>query len=376
MARAVDAALGHRPRVPALDVFRGFAVMCMLVVHTGRIAHNGANNSAFRACLTWFEPSISVAFLWLVGWSLQRSYSSRVVAGGLLASQTGTAWRRWYLSCVFRAATLYAMGVALFLLQYGVQSPDLWASPDILSTIGWAILLVGMLLPLGTQGLLGGAVALLALLATVQIGGVDVSGVNAGPGATVPLVAIACVGACHGLTCNGEAERHATLSEKSQPEKSQVLWALGGVFCALSALGLPGRLVDQHASRYANGTVWFWNHTLSGIALYGGAVVAVATAFAPLGRIRPQMSLWEGAWAAPLSLLGRHALLTYVGHLLVLGAVDRWLSLHRHWLTFVTLSLGLLGAFMGIAMVVESKHARRAQQTLRQHLGLGRNSNG
>jgi len=143
------------------------------------------------------------------------------------------------------------------------------------------------------------------------------------------------------------------------------------VVCSLVALGLPGELVDQHASRYANGTVWFWNHTLRGAAFYAGAVVAAA---AFVQGLRAHMSFWDGGWAAPLSVLGRHALLTYVGHLLVLGAVDRWLALPPGWITFVTLSLGLLGLFVGIAMVVESARYKEAQRILRIHLGH-RNSN-
>jgi len=328
----------------------------MVVVHAARLVHDGANNSQFRSALTLFEPAISAAFLWIVGSSLHRSHFS-ICRGQLRASQTGTSWRRWYRSCALRAAKLYAVGVVLFLLQYGVQSPDVWASPDILSTIAWAILLVGLLLPLGTWGLIGGAVAGFTVLATVQFGEFNVSGVNAGPGATVPLIAIACVGACHGL---GEGHR-----------SQQVVWALGGVICSLGALSLPGELVDLHASRYANGTVWFWNHTLRGTALYGGAVVAAA---AVVQGLSAQVSFWDGAWATPLSVLGRHALLTYVGHLLVLGAVDRWLPLAPSWMTFLTLSLGLLGLFVGIAMVVESARYREAQRALRVHLGLPRNS--
>jgi hypothetical protein len=343
MVRAVSSVLGIDPkRIPGLDVFRGLAVTCMVVVHAAHVTHDRASIDPFRTCLTLFEPAISAAFLWLVGWSLHQSYLRRAIGAVQHgASQTGTSWRRWYRHCALRAATLYAVGVVLFLLQYGVQSPDVWASPDILSTIAWAILLVGVLLPLGTRGLFGGAVALLAVLTTIQVLGVDVSGVNAGPGATVPLIAIACVGACHGLS----------QQELAGVRSKQVLWVLGGVLCSLIALGLPGELVDQHASRYTDGTVWFWNHTFRGVALYGGAVVAAA-AFA-------QSSEWcsrASPWTAPLSLLGRHALLTYVGHLLVLGAMDRWLSLPPPgWSSFATLSLALLGAFMGIAMVVESK---------------------
>lgn len=325
-----------------MDAFRGAAVLAMIAAHTTRLVPVNGGGNGFRAQASLFEPAISVAFLWLVGWSLERTYAR--------TSQSGTAWRNWYARALVRAATLYALGMLLFVLQYGAVAPYVWASPDVLGTIAWAIVVLGALLPLGFWGLLGGTVATLALTALLAGIGVHVSGVNAGPGAVLPLVGSACAGACHGMT------------GRQRPLNS-ARWAIFGVIAGTLALVLPGELLDLHRSELPLADApWFWNHTAKGILVYGGGVSVVAAAFA-------RSSCTSKAWA-PLQLLGRHALVAYVGHLLVLGAADRWLGLPSGWSSLVIVALGLGVAFTGIAMVLESPLGGRARRTMRQHLGL------
>lgn len=337
MARALDL-----ERSQGMDAFRGVAVMGMIVVHTTRVALAEAGESGFRTWASLFEPAVSAAFLWLVGWSLARAHAR--------ASQSGTQWRRWYERALVRAGMLYGLGVLLFVLQYGVEAPDVWASPDVLATIAWAIVFAGMLLPLGPRGLIGGTVGALVLTLVCEVLAVHVSGVNAGPGAALPLVAIACVGACHGLT---SADRGT----------SGLLWVALGLSAGAFALALPGELLDQHPARSTRyGTLWFWNHTVKGILLYGGGVAIGAAAFAHSRCSTP--------WVMPLRLLGRHALVTYVGHLFALGVVDRWLGLPPGWSTLVSVALGLAVAFVVVAMVLESELGGRIPRAVRRHLGV------
>lgn len=325
-----------------MDALRGVAVTGMIVVHTTRVVPANPGETGFRAHASLFEPAVSVAFLWLVGWSLERAYAR--------ASQSGTEWRAWYASVLIRAATLYGLGVLLFVLQYGVAAPDVWASPDVLATIAWAIVVLGALLPLGLRGLIGGTVATLALTALSEALGLRVSGVNTGPGAVLPLLGVACVGACHGVT-----GRH--------PSASHLPWVALGCSAGIVALILPGELLDLHRSAQLDtGAPWFWNHTLKGILLYGGGVAVVAGTFA-------RASCTSKVWA-PLRLLGRHALVIYVGHLLILGLVDRWIRPPPGWPSLAIVALGLGVTFTGIAMVLESALGRHARQALRQHLGL------
>lgn len=325
-----------------MDVLRGAAVLCMIAVHSARVVVPlGAGATSFRAAASLFEPAISVAFLWLVGWSLERSHAR--------TSQSGTGWWPWYSRALARAATLYGLGVLLFALQYGVVAPDIWASPDVLGAIAWAIVALGALLRWGLRGLVGGAIATLALAALVEGLRVHVSGINAGPGATLPLVVAAFAGACHGRTA------------RRRPS-SNVWCACLGAITAAAACVLPGALVDLHRSTHPHvAAPWFWNHTLKGIAVYGGAVAVFAGVLAG-ARVATRAS-------RPLELLGRHALVAYVGHLFVLGAVQRWMGLPSGWSMLVFVTSGLAVTFTSIAMVLESPLGGRARRTAR-HLGL------
>lgn len=329
-------------RDQGIDAFRGLAVLGMMLAHTTRVTLAHAQESGFRAWVSALEPAVSVAFLWLVGWSLERAFLS--------ASHSGTDWRSWYGRALVRAATLYVVGVLLFVLQYGVLSPDFWASPDVLGTIAWAIVALGLLLPLGRSGLIGGTVATLLVTLLCERLAVHVSGVNAGPGAAFPLLAVAAVGACHAL------------EDRDSPGRT-LLWLAFGAIVGVLASALPGELLDQHPSQESAGAPWFWNHTVKGILLYGSGVAVVASVCAGTGFA-------TRAWAAPLRLFGRHALVTYVGHLLVLGLVDRWLDLPAGWWSFARVALGLAVAFTGIAMALESAAAERTRRTVRQKLGL------
>lgn len=329
----------------AMDAFRGVVVTAMIVVHTTRVVPPSADESDFRdfrAYASLFEPAVSVAFLWLVGWSLERAYAR--------TSHSGTNWRSWYGSALARAATLYGLGVLLFVLQYGVVLPDVWASPDVLATIAWVIVVLGALLPLGLRGLIGGAVASVALTVLSERLVFYASGVNAGPGAVLPLLCIGCVGACH----------RATAGHRSA---SNLCWAALGCVAGIVALVLPGELLDlQRVADAGTQELWFWNHTTKGIVVYGGGIALAAAVFA---RSRCASKLW-----APLRLLGRHALVTYVGHLLVLGGLDRWLGLPPGRSSLVIVVLGLGALFAGIAMALESTLGGHVRQAVRQHLGL------
>ena len=317
--------------------------MGMMLAHTTRVTLAQAGDSGFRACVSQLEPAVSVAFLWLVGCSLEQAYLS--------ASHSGTGWQRWYGRALARAATLYVVGMVLFALQYGVEANYFWASPDVLGTIAWAIVALGLLLRLGRWALIGGTVATLLVTLGCEHLAVHVSGVNAGPGAVFPLVAVACVGAHCGLE-----DRHRPLGT--------LLWVALGALVGALALGLPGELLDQHPSQDTRaGAPWFWNHTVKGVLLYGGGVAGAAAVF--VGT-----AVSTRAWAAPLRLLGRHALVTYVGHLLVLGVVDRWLDLPAGWWSLASVVLGLILGFSGIAMALESGFGEQARRTLRRTLGL------
>jgi hypothetical protein len=164
-------------------------------------------------------------------------------------------------------------------------------------------------------------------------------------------VGVACVGGCHGLAGTDRAS-------------STWVWAALGLCAGTLALALPGELLDLQPSGYTSDrSPWFWNHTLKGILSYGVGVAVAAAAFAGA-------RLGSRSWLAPLRLLGRHALVTYVGHLLVLGVVHRWLDLPLGWSSLVSVAVGLGTVFIGIAMALESELGARARRAARRRLGL------
>jgi hypothetical protein len=133
---------------------------------------------------------------------------------------------------------------------------------------------------------------------------------------------------------------------------------------------LPGGMRQLHPSFYTNSgagepvTVWFWNHTAKGALALVAPVAAASFLFTKVPR------WWCTAWALPLTLVGRHALVIYVGHLLVLGALDRWLKPPAGALALSVSVALLLSAFFGVALVLESVRGRALQRKVQECLAI------
>lgn len=343
-----------------MDILRGLAVIAMVVAHVARVVPAALpGSSSVRSTISLVEPGIAAAFLFLVGWSLSRSWQR--------ASQSETSalgFFAWYRDSLKRAAFLYAIGVLLFLLQYGPQFPDGVLSPDILATIAFAVVVVGAVEPLRPAVCLLGASVVLLVAGSTELSGVSLSGINAGPGGTVPVIAIAYVGAWVGKVRPAPRGR-ATL-----------LAALAAALAILVVSVWPGPSTSQHLSEYRavsaatfhDTRVWFWNHTLKGIVLYGGSVLLAFSMLSAVfsGTLAPVVS----RLTAPIALLGRHALIVYVAHLLVLGAIDRWGRPPTGEAGLFGLAGALLGAFLVVLMLVESGRGHSTQSSIRRRFGL------
>lgn len=330
-----------RRRTPArlggIDAFRGCAVLGMLLVHAERVFPPGAGASSepWRLLLQHCEPFVSACFLFLVGLSLTLAWDR--FRGD--TDRSGFYRRGWR-----RAGVLYVAGVALFVLQYGLQLPDALLSPDILSAIALAIVGVGALIPQRPLVLWSSWAGVLGISWALDSAQLGLSGLNAGPGGSVPLVAFACAGAAWGLVRRAHSEMRVV--------------ALVGVALLVSVLawGLPGEITTEYASVYALGatneltTVWFWNHTPKGVLVLSGPLALCGLSFTTLPK------LWSSSWVSPVRLLGRHALVVYVGHLLALGALDRWLrpTLGTVPLSTAMLMLMLVASCCAVALLLES----------------------
>jgi uncharacterized membrane protein YcfT len=305
---------------PGLDVLRGLLVLAMFAVHARRLqpGFTRSGTAADRAldAMMWAEPLIAAGFLFVVGTSL--ALSQRHFARG-----SGGPWRRKLLS---RAALLYALGIALFVPQYGVGLPDLLLSPGILSAIAIAIAVVGLALdtprPLPLlAAIAGGGLALTALLDWLHIG---LSGVNSGPGGALPLLSFTAAGAALELLRQRNGTRAllgffvSALPALALALASGMPWTTtrdsyyadhGGL------LALPGLLAGAEPARRL--AVGFWNHSaLGALGLLAPLGLVLLVALGSPQRLAGSRPI------APLRLLGRHALAAYVLHLAALGLVE------------------------------------------------------
>ncbi len=288
---------------------RGALVVAMFCVHAYRMqaaalprgALEQALEAAFRGLMRW-EPGIAAGFLFVSGWS----------AALRPARSLGALARRF--------AELYLLAIVLFLGQYGPAWRELLLSPGILSVLAWATVLLTVAerrrhVALAHALLASLAVALAALL---DAQGGSWVGLNAGAGGAVPLLAFASLGAL---------QHHLT-------RRARRLLSLAGLaLAALTlALGLPLTTTQWSSLPRVDGLVavtallhpsrWsalplervaFWNHSLAGVAALAGPWLALAWLAERLAR---PLSARRG-----LALLGRHALLAYVAHLGLLGAL-------------------------------------------------------
>ena len=293
---------------PGLDLYRALVVLMMFVVHTRRLQPPSAGPlERGLAFFMWAEPFIAASFLFIAG-----------VALALAAEKAG-----FLAKALRRVPVLYALAVLLFVPQYGVDLPDLLASPGILSAIALALALVAGALasPAPNATLCALGLVVLGVTAFLDRSGATVSGLNAGPGGAFPLIAFTALGAL------------VTRAERRTGARAFGFGLALAVPLFVAALALGGSWVTERVSFYRahsgqlallslgtdapRAAMRFWNHS---------AVGAVGLAAPLLGSLA--LALWAGRKLAgsralaPFLVLGRHALAVYVVHLGLLGVLD------------------------------------------------------
>lgn len=337
----------------AVDVFRGLVVVLMFAVHARRIqagkaagALEGAADASLRFLMR-IEPYIAASFLYLVGVSLVLSWSS-ACASTPEVDRPSLA-RRWRGRMLRRAGWLYLLSVGLCLPQFGLQWPATFVSSGILSVIALAIVVCATLLSVPGGRRLAWPLATLVLLVTsvLHVAQLGVSGLNAGPGGTFPLLAASVLGVLSAPDPLGSKELRSAWQI--------VCLAIAGFEVARA---FPPALTDTFTSRYRdygdlaaqfwleNGPTlperWrdegFWNHTSLGLLacllaiwlthqLLHSVFNSRATRSEP-ARSRPTPSGSTSAQATfrykpfVLTALGEHALVAYITHLIALGLVE------------------------------------------------------
>jgi hypothetical protein len=222
-----------------------------------------------------------------------------------------------------RAVLLYALAAVLFVPQYGLELPDLVASPGILSAIALAIAACALGLasrwPDVVLTLLG--LSVLAVTTWLDRSGATVPGLNAGPGGSFPLLAFSAVGALAMRAWRRAGPRAFVIGlGLAVPLLVGVLW-LGGAW--LTERASMYRVHDgqlallELASDAPRAPARFWNHSALGALGLVAPLIASLWLTLFVGR-----KLASARVLSPLLLLGRHALAAYVLHLGLLGVID------------------------------------------------------
>jgi len=283
----------------------------MVVVHVRRLESGtraGALDSALRLFM-WLEPYVAASFLFIAGYSIVLSHAK--------------ASEGWLKKLLRRALGLYALAVLLFVPQYGVELPDLLASPGILSAIALAIALVGSALSTRFAVLALSAMTLVVLSVTLVLdrSGATVSGLNAGPGGAFPIVAFSALGGLTAIVRQRFGDRALSMmSLASLPVLGVVL--LSGApwlterasFYASHAGQLALASMGTDAPKQA---MHFWNHSA-----FGALGLCAPLTLSLVVSLRFKSRVASFAPARPLIVLGRHALAAYVVHLGLLGVID------------------------------------------------------
>jgi uncharacterized membrane protein len=181
-----------RSREIGLDSARTLAIAGMIAAHTSRMIVLEVR-PAWCDWILLLEPVIPSLFLLLVGISLtlsQEKFRARLPEGAPDGS-TGS----WFLRQARRAAVLWLISMAFYLLEMGPRFPDFFTLSGILATISYAIVITAALLALPRSAwmlalaLAGGAAIFLA------VDGTSVFPLNSGDAPLLPLFLFTFAGA-------------------------------------------------------------------------------------------------------------------------------------------------------------------------------------
>jgi hypothetical protein len=338
-----------------VDAARGLAMVLMTATHALRIFHCDVTPE-FGQWLLRIEPVTPMLFFIIAGWSLARS---------LRLTSDVPAWRKRHL---LRALALWAISACLFFVYSGPQWPEILLSNGVLGCLAVSIAIAALL----GKGRIAGVSLLVVSVASwlaLDLHHVRIDGINNGTFPLLPYFPVFL---------------SAFLVERLlrwKPWTHEVLATTGAFWVLVLSLrpGFRQLWGDWGVTNTFQDYFQTAKHQINGFALstdlfQGLPPIPRRVGFwAPLPALVPVAVALAGlciqffsALAArfpsrlrPLSLLGRHSLPYYVGHLALLGTIG-WILPpqcdNAPW-TWLAASIAVIGAGMGYAAWREPRGA-------------------
>jgi len=317
--------------IVGLNIFRAVAVIMMIIAHSIRIQANFSSlvkhpeNATFLdQCLLFFiqiEPIISAQFLFISGFSLTLSFY-----------KSSLHKQDWLLQLPSKLVLLYLISVVFFIGDNGIQLPDLFVSSGILSIIALSMAITACLLvtskPLTWLSL--SVLSILILAYYFEQSKIVITGLNGGAGGAIPLISMTLIGSVMGIIF--------------QRDNTNGLIAATAVGCFIGLIFLSssypwtfdvrgyfllfkGDPVTSvlHSVQHAFGDdthlpikarVAFWNHSSAFPLRVTGGLTLVLLAFILCFKN------YENSATRTLNMIGKHGLLIYVFHLILLGIIE------------------------------------------------------
>lgn len=324
------------PSITGLNIFRAIAVIMMIIAHSIRIQSNFTalmraphTASLWDQCLLFFihiEPIISAQFLFISGFSLTLSLFKQS------SNPSSAHKRRWLLALPAKLFLLYGISVLFFVGDNGLQFPDLFVSSGILSIIAVSMAISGILLtgPKPIFSLTVATIVTLLLAYYLEQSKTSIIGLNAGAGGAIPLLCMTFIGAIIGIIFQRHGTRGLFISAAIGCFVGilTMIQSYPWIFTVKSQFQLfPGDPVSSviHSFQYALGLgdvtptkvrVQFWNHSsIFALRVTGTLTLVLALLVVIFTR-------YNNRWTQVLNTIGQHALLIYVLHLLLLGALE------------------------------------------------------
>jgi len=299
-----------------VDAARGLAMVLMTCTHALRVL-KPANAPELGQWLLRVEPVTPMLFFVIGGWALARS---------LRRTSNISTWRRRHL---LRAVGLWALSATLFFLYSGPQWPELLVSNGVLGCFAISVAVAAVLGPLWIPATVL-LVASIAAWLVLDAHGIRIDGLNNGTFPVFPYLPVFLA---------------AFLSESLLRRKTwpQVLATFGAVWVLVLSVrpGFRNLWGDWGVTNTFQEYFRTPLHEFNGLAMtrdlfHGLAALPHRVSFwAPRPGLVPVAVSLAGLSALflsalserfpnrlrPISLLGRHGLAYYVGHLALLGII-------------------------------------------------------